>query len=207
MVDRAGGGKVNEGKAQDYVNGAALIVAAIYFYRKLIEPATGIGASPSAGAPGEEPAAGSFLSYFKGPARNKPAQPATVGGAAAQFLGAGQVPTTERFVVGWGFVFLTLSLAIPVAPELAGSFAALIALGSILGNGSQVAADLQTQLGHEAHPSPNASTPTTGAPTTTVSFGGQSTLAPAVVPAPSTSTRRQNKKTPGSRPGFQVQSA
>jgi hypothetical protein len=207
MADRAGGGEVTEGKAQDLVNGAALVVAAIYFYRKLIEPATGIGAASSAGGVSEEPAAGSFLSYFKGPARNKPGQPATIGGATAQLLGAGQVPSTERFVVGWGFVFLTLSLAIPIAPELAGTFAALIALGSILGNGVQVSADLKTQLGHEAHPAPGASTPTTSAPTTTVSFAGQSIAVPATVTTPPTSTRRQHKKNPGSRPGFQVQSA
>jgi hypothetical protein len=198
---------VTEGKAQDLVNGAALVVAAIYFYRKLIEPAAGSEGTPSAGGTAEESAAGnSFVSYFRGPARNKPAQPATIGGAAAQLLGAGQVPSTERFVVGWGFVFLTLSLAIPIAPELAGSFAALIALGSILGNGIQVSTDLRTQLGHEAHPSAADQVPTTSAPTTTVSFAGASSAAPAVLPTTSTANRRQAKKNPGKRPAFPVQS-
>jgi hypothetical protein len=208
MANRSGGTQVTESKAQDLVNGAALVVAAIYFYRKLIEPAAGQGASPSAGGSATEPAVGpeNILAYFKGPSRNKPAQPATVTGAAAQLMGAGQVPSTERFVVGWGFVFLTLSLAVPVAPELAGSFAALIALGSILGNGVQVSADLKTQLGHEAHPSPSDAVPAEAGPTTTVSFAGAGAAVPAVLPNPSKPPRRQDKKPGGKQPAFRLQS-
>lgn len=198
---------MNEGKAQDLVNGAALVVASIYFYRKLIEPAASAAPASSAGSEPDAPAGSSFVSYFKGPSRNNPGQPATIGGATAQLLGAGPVASTERFVVGWGFVFLTLSLAIPVAPELAGSFAALIALGSILGNGVQVAEDLKTQLGHEAHPSAADSIPGPSGPTTTVSFAGHTATVAATVPSPTNPTRRQHKKNPGSRPGHRVQSA
>jgi hypothetical protein len=113
---------MNSSQARDAVNGAALIVAAIYFYRKLIEPATG-------------------TSQTRGRA-----QPQTIPGAAAQIVGVGPLASTGRFVVGFGFTFLVLSLMEGASPELAGSFALLIALGAILGNGVAVTADLKAQL-------------------------------------------------------------
>jgi hypothetical protein len=121
---------VNESQARDAVNGAALVVAGIYFYRKLIEPAA--GATP--GGAGVAPAKGST------------AQPTSIKGAGAQLLGFGPLASTGRFVVGFGFVFIVLSLAEGASPELAGYFALLIALGSILGNGIAVATDLTKQL-------------------------------------------------------------
>lgn len=201
---------MNESRAQDLVDGAALVVAAIYFYRKLIEPATGENAAASSAGIGATPDAGnepeSILANFRGPARNLTSrgEPATVGGAAAQLFGKGKPPSTERFVVGWGFVFLTLSLAVPIAPELAGAFAALVALGSILGNGAQVGADLETQLHHESSPQTQTSADVT--PTTMVTFAGQSA---AAIPAafPEGEGKRSSKKKPGKRSKFRVQSA
>lgn len=174
---------MTESRAQDLVNSAALVVAAVYFYRKLIEPATGENAAASSAGTGATPAAG-FISFD---------QPTTLPGAAAQLLGKGKPASTERFVVGWGFVFLTLSLAVPVAPEFAGAFASLAALGSILGNGTQVAKDLETQLHHEAKPGSSTQTAT---PTTTVAFAGASPSS-AVMPqaAPTTPKRARRKKT------------
>lgn len=199
-------GTVTEGKAQDLVNGAALVVAAIYFYRKLIEPATGGTAAASSAGTGATPAAGeSILTRFRGPAGSfeSPGEPATIPGAAAQLLGKGKPAPTERFVVGWGFVFLSLSLAVPVAPELAGAFAALTALGAVLGNGAQVSKDLESQLHHEATPEASTANAAPSSPTTTVSYAGQGAASvPAVFPEKSPAKKTRPKKT-----RFRVQSA
>lgn len=110
---------MNEAQARTAVNTAALIVAGLYFYRKLVEPALGGGAA---------------------------AQPSSVTGAAGQVVGFGPLASTGRFIVGFGFVFLVLSAAEGAAPSVAGGMAALVALSAILGNGQQVASDLHRQL-------------------------------------------------------------
>lgn len=110
---------MTEGQARDAINGAALVVAGVYFYRKLIEP----------------------QQTTKGKK-----QPSSISGAAGQLIGVGPLASTGRFIVGFGFVFLVLSLAEGASPALAGNFAILVALGAVLGNGVQVTKDLQTQL-------------------------------------------------------------
>jgi hypothetical protein len=110
---------MNATQARDAINGAAIVVGGLYFYRKLIEPQLG---SPTA------------------------KQPASLPAAAAQIVGVGPLASTGRFVVGFGFTFLALSLVEGASPELAGSFALLIAAGAILGNGLKAAEDLQSQL-------------------------------------------------------------
>lgn len=112
---------MNAQQAKDAINGAAIVIAAIYFYRKLLEPTTPTVAS-----------------------RQK--QPTTIPAAAAQIVGVGPLASTGRFFVGFGFTFLSLSLLEGASPTLAGNFALLIALGSILGNGIQVTEDISTQL-------------------------------------------------------------
>jgi hypothetical protein len=210
---------VTESQAQNMVNAAALIVAGIYFYRKLIEPAA--GSSPATAAAGstetgegpESPELSrAVFDRFRGPRGSfegfsEPAtfttegEPSTVSGAAAQLLGEGKPPSTERFVVGWGFVFLTLSLGVEASPQLAGSFAALVALGSVLTNGAQVAKDIRTQLRSEQTKKPSASTGS-ASPTTTVAFAGQgATTSPAVMPE---SAPRKKKST---KPKYKVESA
>ena len=114
---------MTSGQARDAINGAAIVVAGIYFYRKLIEPTI------------ETPAVG-----------GKPRQPKTVAGAAGQVIGVGPLASTGRFVVGFGFTFLVLSLIEGASPDLAGYFALLIALGAVLGNGAEIAADIEGQL-------------------------------------------------------------
>jgi hypothetical protein len=197
---------VTEGKAQDFVNGAALVVAGIYFYRKLIEPATGVNAAASSAGGGATPEAGDFdlqRVRWRGPAGNyaAPGEPATIPGATAQLFGKGDPPSLERFVVGWGFVFLTLSLSVTASPQLAASFASLVAVGSVLGNGTQVAKDLETQLHRK--PSRQAADVGQASPTTPVVFAGSgASTATALMPQ---AAPRQKK--PRSKPKFKVQSA
>lgn len=112
--------ELTEGGARDAVNGAAIVLAGLYFYRKLLEPAMNEGA--------------------------KPAQPKTLKGAAGQIVGIGPLAPMGRFIVGFGFVFLTLSMLEGASPDLAGWFALLIAATAVLGNGVAVAEDLAGQL-------------------------------------------------------------
>lgn len=107
----------------------------MYFYRKLIEPAVA-GEGASTGAAGSK------------------AQPKTLKGAAGQIVGLGPLAPTGRFIVGFGFVFLTLSLLEGAMPELAGYFALLVALTAILGNGAAVAKDISTQLAAKSQGAP-----------------------------------------------------
>lgn len=75
-------------------------------------------------------------------------------------IGEGKTPTSElkalsgaeatpatagQFAVGWGFVFLTLSLVNESSPDLAGSGAMLISVGYLLANGTAVFNDIQKQ--------------------------------------------------------------
>jgi hypothetical protein len=190
------------------VNGAALIVAAIYFYRRLIEPAAGQKVTSS--VPRETPESveaepRTVFSRYRGPAGTGTVEggedPTTLPGAAAQLLGEGKPAPMERFVVGWGFVFLSLSLAVPVSPQLAGSFAALVALGSILTNGTQVAADIKKQLRAKPGKTAEATAPGAASPTTLVSFAGAAQTMSAVIP------EGTGKKKKRGKPKFKVESA
>ena len=147
---------MNSEEARDAVNGAAIVIAGIYFYRKLIEPGLkGTAAVSATGVPQTVPVSLT--------------EPKSIGGAAAQLLGKGPVASTGRFVVGFGFTFIVLSLMEGASPTLAGDFALLIALGSILGNGAQVFADVSSQLSEtERSASASLSTPTTATPTVSV---------------------------------------
>lgn len=171
---------MTEGRAQDLVNGSALVVSAIYFYRKLIEPAVGGSAGASAGSKTTPPAAGNVQVSLR--------EPETVAGAAAQLMGQGQVASTGRFVVGWGVTFLVLSLLAPLSPKLAGSFAGLVALGSILGNGTQVSNDIVTQLRRQPHSSTQSAA--AAYPTTTVAFAGHPEVGGAMPQRTAKPTRR-----------------
>lgn len=111
---------MTDSQARDAINGAAIIIAGLYFYRKLIEPQT--------------------------PQTRRKRQPSSLGATAGQVLGVGPLASTGRFVVGFGFTFLTLSIVEGISPKLAGSFAILVAVGAVLGNGMQVSADLRAQL-------------------------------------------------------------
>lgn len=55
-----------------------------------------------------------------------------------------------QFIVGFGFVFFVLSVAAMGAPEAAGNFAILIAVGSTLANGVQLFTDIGNATGGAA---------------------------------------------------------
>lgn len=116
------GGAMTDSQARDAVNGAALVVAGLYFYRRLTEP-----------------------SLLGGKAKGS-AQPKTLHGAAGQVVGLGPLPDVGRFIIGWGVVFIMLSLLEGFAPELAGTMALLVGLSALLVNGSQAAKDIGQQL-------------------------------------------------------------
>lgn len=65
-----------------------------------------------------------------------------------------------QFIVGYGFVFFTLSVVALPAPELAKMFAVLIAVGTTLTNGASMFTDINTAVG--------AATSIEGGPTTQV---------------------------------------
>lgn len=131
---------MTEGQARDAVNGAALVVAGLYFYRKLIEPAV---RGDRNGATVPRPPAGSPVRKLASYAEN---EPDSLRGAAAQLAGFGEVAPLGRFIVGFGFSWLVLSLVEAGSPKLAGYMALLIATGSVIGNGYQVSADVSWQL-------------------------------------------------------------
>lgn len=118
------GAIVTAEQAKDAINGASLIVAGLYFYRKLIEPTISESSKTTADTK----------------------QPTTIPAAALQVVGVGPLASTGRFIVGFGVTFMVLSLAEGISSDLAGYFALLIALGAILGNGTQAASDIKYQL-------------------------------------------------------------
>lgn len=60
--------------------------------------------------------------------------------------GKGTVPPVAHFVIGFGFVFIALSLVAQGAPELGGMFAVLVATGDLLANGTSLVDDLTGAL-------------------------------------------------------------
>lgn len=48
----------------------------------------------------------------------------------------------SQFFVGYGFVFFTLSVGATISPKTASTFSVLVAVGCILGNGSEVFKDI-----------------------------------------------------------------
>jgi hypothetical protein len=51
-----------------------------------------------------------------------------------------------HFVLGFGFVYVTLSIVAQAAPELGGMSAVLVAAGDVLANGKSVAGDISSGL-------------------------------------------------------------
>jgi hypothetical protein len=124
--------------AQSAVTGSALVVGGIYLYRRLVE----------------EP---------KAPTRKGSS---TLQQLPGELLGQGPAPPVSRFVVGWGFVFVVLSLTVEASPELGGYGAILVALGALLGNGVAVSKDLGRQLEQGQKPAGTAAVPFADQPRT-----------------------------------------
>jgi hypothetical protein len=60
--------------------------------------------------------------------------------------GQGTVSPTSHFVIGWGFVYITLSLIAQGAPELGGMLAILVMVGDLLAQGTSLTKDLTGAL-------------------------------------------------------------
>lgn len=69
------------------------------------------------------------------------------GGGLLQLGGVGAPANVGRFITGWGFAFLMLSVITEAAPQLGGSLAILVATGDVLANAGQVAADVNHKTG------------------------------------------------------------
>jgi len=70
-------------------------------------------------------------------------------------IGVGAPPNVGRFITGWGFAFLVISIITEAAPPLGGSLAILVAAGDVLANADQVAADVNAKLA-AGQPGPSA---------------------------------------------------
>lgn len=84
------------------------------------------------------------------------------GGSLLQLGGLGAPPNVGRFITGWGFAFLVLSIITEAAPPLGGSLAILVAAGDVLANGSQVATDVNGKLAAQKTPPGHPEDPGTG---------------------------------------------
>lgn len=63
-------------------------------------------------------------------------------GTAEELKASQKVTPLGRWLVGWGVVFFTLSIAAGPFPGGAGNMAILLALGSLLSNGVEISKDL-----------------------------------------------------------------
>lgn len=111
-------------QAQSAIVTSAVLVGAIYMYRRLVDP--------------DE-------------AQDAPRDPR---GALRQLAGIGPTAPVGRFVTGWGFAYLTLAAIEGPAPDLAGMLAWLILLGALLGNGRELTRTIQDQLREQRTPRP-----------------------------------------------------
>lgn len=85
------------------------------------------------------------------------ATPQETSNPVRQLIGLEPNPApAAQFLVGFGFTYLSLSIAVIAAPELAGAFAILIATGSILSNGAALFGDIggQVKTANKATPAP-----------------------------------------------------
>lgn len=101
---------------------SALLVAGIYGYRRATEPLSGAKEKQNGASP------------------RQLAQP---------FTGE-EIAPLGRFVTGWGFAYLVISIMGAASPGLGGWFAILLGTGSVLGNGLAISQDLETALGSKA---------------------------------------------------------
>lgn len=98
---------------------SALLVAGIYGYRRATEPLTG------------------QKTKQKGASVRQLAQP---------FTGE-ELPPLGRFVTGWGFTYMVISIMGAASPGLGGWFAVLVGTGASLGNGLAIMRDVNNALG------------------------------------------------------------
>ena len=120
---------MTQAQGETAVTTAALVVTGLYGYRQATEKITK--------APRVHPAAPlkqGLTSYVEGP------------------LGVGELAPLGQWATGMGFTFILLSVATSVNATFGGSFAILVAVGAVLGNGQAVLKDLGTGLGAAGPP-------------------------------------------------------
>ena len=105
------------------VTTSALIVSGLYGYRKTTEKIT------KAPTVQTGPFKAGIESYVKAP------------------LGYGELAPLGAWATGMGLTFILLSVATSVNATFGGSFAILVTVGAVLGNGQEVLKDLEHGLG------------------------------------------------------------
>lgn len=120
-------------QANSLIKVTAMVVAGLYLYRRFTEAASGEAQLPAGKG---------------GPPLTPQAQRETVAHA---------LPSLGRFVIGWGVVFVVLSIAAGPYPTLAGNMALLLMIASLIANGQAVSKDLGKGLesakqGKRPHP-------------------------------------------------------
>lgn len=80
------------------------------------------------------------LTEGTGPAPTSPSN------ALARTLGKGELPPIGTWAVAWGVEWFTISMLALASPQLAGSFALLIIVSTILLNGKPIGKDVGARL-------------------------------------------------------------
>lgn len=111
---------MTQGQGETAVTTSALILAGLYGYRKTTETITKIPNHHNEGAPLKK----GLKAYVESP------------------LGIGELAPLGEWATGMGFTFILLSVVTSVNATFGGSFAILIAVGAVLGNGQAVLKDL-----------------------------------------------------------------
>lgn len=112
---------MTQAQGETAVTTSALVLSGIYGYRKTTEKIT------------------------RAPSTHKPAR--GVKGVLEAPLGVGELVPLGQWATGMGLTMIALSIATSVNPGFGGSFAILIAVGAVLGNGKAVLKDLGVGLG------------------------------------------------------------
>ena len=130
---------MTQSQGETAVTTSALVLSGIYGYRKTTETIT------------------------RAPTTHEPAQ--GVRGVLEAPLGVGELVPLGQWATGMGLTMIALSIMTSVNPTFGGSFAILIAVGAVLGNGKAVFKDLGVGLGAglgaeaQAPPKPKAAKP------------------------------------------------
>lgn len=113
---------MDQSKAESAIITSAVVVAGMYAYRKLTEPAV---------------------------EKKSMSGPRTVKGIATGVIGTGELLPVGPWVTGFGASFIVFSILASISPNIGGYSAILMATGSFLGNAQAVHSDLSHALKHE----------------------------------------------------------
>lgn len=113
---------MDQPKAESAIITSAVVVAGMYAYRKLTEPAV---------------------------EKKSMSGPRTAKGIASGVIGTGELLPVGPWVTGFGASFIVFSILASISPNIGGYGAILMATGSFLGNAQAVHGDLSHALRHE----------------------------------------------------------